>query len=152
LSFFNGEVFEMNVAAVRALLLAFSGLVVLSMHRRFDGARVTRLAAIAAVRVDPLALSPLWLGVPFVLAFCAAATCAVLALAAQSGAAARAVSLVPPALLNRHRIHGRGVASDHYELRPGPLPLHVASFLDFFTPLALLYVALNRRLLDIGLC
>ncbi len=111
-----------------------------------------RLAAIMTLGADPLKLSSLWSGVPFILAFCAAAWCAVLAVVATDGAERQRAlwSLVPPALLI-----GIGYASEtsqavitNYDL--AYFLYYVASVLDFFTPLALLYVALNRRLLDVG--
>ena len=113
---------------------------------------LARLAAIMTLRVDPLALSSLWSGVPFLLAYVAAATCAVFAILASEGAERQRAlwSLVPPALLI-----GLGSLSEasqaivtNYDL--AYFLYYAASLLDFVTPLALLYVALNRRLLDVG--
>jgi hypothetical protein len=113
---------------------------------------LARIAAIMTLRVDPLAFSSLWSGVPFLLAYCTATACTVLAVFASAGAERQRAlwSLVPPALLI-----GLGSLSEssqavvtNYDL--AYFLYYAASFLDFFTPLALLYVALNRRLLDVG--
>lgn len=113
---------------------------------------LARIVGILTLRVDPMAFSSMTSAIPFILACIAGAVCTVLALASTDGAQRqRAIwSLVPAGVL----IFGgfsaeslQGVVTS-YEL--AWVSFDLISALNIVTPLVLTYVALNRRLLDIG--
>lgn len=113
---------------------------------------LVKIAGIVALYPDPITMSSLLSAVPFVLSCCAAAVCTLLALSATQGAERqRAIwSLFPGAILI---IVGFGAESIQgvvrsYELAWGSY--YFASAVNIVMPLLLTYVALNRRLLDIG--
>lgn len=110
------------------------------------------VAGIATLWVDPIKFSSPMMSLPFVLACAAAVACSILAISASQGAERqRAIwSLVPGAVLI---FVGFGA-----EALQGVLPsyelawavYYVAAAVNILTPMVLTYVALNRRLLDIG--
>ena len=113
---------------------------------------LARLYAIVTLNVDPTLLSSTWSGVPFVLAFLSALLCTILSvLAARGVERQRAIwSLVPPAILIivGYSAESFQAYATNYEI--AYIDYYVASAVDFITPLVLTYVALSRRLLDIG--
>ena len=113
---------------------------------------ILKIVGIATLQVDPIAFGSSASAVPFVLACLAATACTTLAVRATQGAERqRAVwALVPAAVLifvGFGAESAQGVVKS-YELAWGVY--YVASALNILTPIVLTYVALNRRLLDIG--
>lgn len=113
---------------------------------------LTRIFAIVTLRLDPTAFSSVLAGIPFGGAFLAAAACMCLAIGtSKEGERQRAVwSLLPPGVLI---FVGFGAESLQGVLRSYELAWSVyiaAAALNVITPAVLTYVALNRRLLDIG--
>lgn len=111
-----------------------------------------KIAGIVTLQVDPIALSSNALALPFTIACLAAVACTILAVTATQGAdRQRAIwSLVPPAVLifvGFGAEAAQGVIKS-YELAWGVY--YVASAFNIVTPMVLTYVALNRRLLDVG--
>ena len=111
-----------------------------------------KIFGIATLQVDPIALGSIVSALPFMLACLAATVCTILALTATRGEEQqRAVwSLFPGAILivlgfGAESIQG---VSKSYELAWGVY--YVASAFNMLIPIVLTYVALNRRLLDIG--
>jgi len=113
---------------------------------------IARIVAVTTLQLDPIALSSPWSGLPFVLAFLCAIICTVLSIAAATGAdRQRAIwSLVPPALLILAGYGGEAFQGVSTSYALSYFPYYVASVIDFATPATLMYVALNRRLLDVG--
>jgi hypothetical protein len=113
---------------------------------------LVKIVGIVTLQVDPIAFGSSASGLPFVLACLAATACTALALSAtQAAERQRAIwSLFPAAILI---FVGFGAESAQgimrsYELAWGVY--YVASGFNIVTPMVLTYVALNRRLLDIG--
>jgi hypothetical protein len=113
---------------------------------------LTRIAGIVTLRIDPIAFGSSAAAVPFVIALLAAAACTVLAVSASQGAERqRAIwSLLPAGALI---VVGFGAESLQGVVKSYDIAwsvYYVASALNIVTPLILTYVALSRRLLDIG--
>lgn len=113
---------------------------------------LARIFAIVTLKLDPIPFGSVVGGIPFATAFLAAAICMVLAIGASEEAERqRAVwSLLPAGVLI---FVGFGAESLQGVLRSYELAWAiyiVAAGLNVLTPAALTYVALNRRLLDIG--
>jgi len=111
-----------------------------------------KIAAIATLKVDPIALSAAVAAVPLAAACLAATACTLLAIGATQGAERqRAIwSLVPGAVLI---FVGFGAEALQGVIRSYDLAwgvYYTAAALNILTPIVLTYVALSRRLLDIG--
>jgi hypothetical protein len=111
-----------------------------------------RIVAIVTLWFDPIAFSSLAAGLPFALAFLAATACVFLAVnAANDAERQRAIwSLVPSGVLI---LVGFGAESLQGIIKSYDVAWSVyiaAAALNVLTPMVLTYVALNRRLLDIG--
>ena len=113
---------------------------------------LARLYAIVTLNVDPMLLSSAWSGIPFALAFLSALVCTILSVRAARGAERqRAIwSLAPPALLIAVGYSAESFQAYVTNYEVAYLDYYVASAVDFITPLVLSYVALSRRLLDVG--
>ena len=111
-----------------------------------------KIAGIVTLQVDPTALASSASAVPFILACLAAVACTILAVTATQGAERQRAlwSLVPPAILIFVGIGAQAFqgVTKSYELAWGAY--YIASAVNVVTPMVLTYVALNRRLLDIG--
>jgi hypothetical protein len=113
---------------------------------------LTRIVAITTLRPDPIALSSIAAAIPYALALVAGAACMFLAIGATKDAERqRAVwSLLPAGVLISV---GFAAQSMQGVVRSYDLAWSVyiaAAALNVLTPMVLTYVALNRRLLDIG--
>lgn len=113
---------------------------------------LTKVLGIVTLWVDPVAFYTAVAGLPFVLACVAALACTVLAVAATQGSdRQRAIwSLVPGGglvVVGFGAEYSQGILTS-YELAWGVY--YLASAVNVLTPMILTYVALNRRLLDIG--
>lgn len=116
------------------------------------GIGLTKVGAIVTLAVDPVALSSSVAAVPFVLAYLAAAFCAILAMTATRGAdRQRAVwTLVPAGILILAGFGAEALQGTTRSYEMAWAIFYVAAAINFVTPLMLTYVAINRRLLDIG--
>jgi hypothetical protein len=111
-----------------------------------------KVFGIVTLWVDPVAFYTAVAGLPFVLACVAAVVCTVFAVAATQGPdQQRAIwSLVPGGALvvvGFGAEYSQGILTS-YDLALGVY--YLASAVNVLTPMILTYVALNRRLLDIG--
>jgi hypothetical protein len=111
-----------------------------------------KVAGIATLALDPVRWSASVAAMPFVLAYVAAAVCMAMAITRTSGAdRQRAIwSLLPAALLIGIGFGAeamQGVVTS-YDLAWGVY--YAAAAANILVPMLLTYVALNRRLLDIG--
>lgn len=109
-----------------------------------------RLFGIITLRIDPVALNSPLARVPLDLAFLAALACSVLAIAQSRGADRQRAAwlLVPPAFL--FIVMGAVDQSESLSYSNLILTYYVYAFVVFVTPLVLTYVALSRRLMDVG--
>jgi len=111
-----------------------------------------KIAGITTLKVDPIALSAAVAAVPLAAACLAATACTLFAIGATQGAERqRAIwSLVPGAILI---FVGFGAEALQGVIKSYDLAwtvYYVAAALNILTPMVLTYVALTRRLLDIG--
>jgi hypothetical protein len=116
------------------------------------GLGLTEIVAVTTLMPDPIALTSMGSAVPFVLAYVAAGVCAVLAVGAARGTERqRAIwSLVPGAALIAVGFASQSLQGIIRSYDLAWLVFYVAAAVNILTPMVLTYVALNRRLLDIG--
>lgn len=111
-----------------------------------------KVIGIATLATDPIAWSSSVAGIPFVIAAAAATWCSVTGvLAAQGAERQRAIWALGPAgalILGGFGAEAIQGVVHSYEIAWNAY--YVAAAINVLTPLALTYVALNRRLLDIG--
>src|SRR5579883_74855 len=113
---------------------------------------ILKIAAVATLLVDPIAIGSLAAGLPFALGILAAAVCAILAIAAcRGGERQRAMwSLVPGVLLVLVGFGAEAIQGVVNSYQLAWSIYYVTATVNILTPTVLAYVALNRRLLDIG--
>jgi len=113
---------------------------------------LTKIAALVTLAADPVVLTSAAASVPFVLAYAAAAACAMLAIGASRGPERqRAIwSLVPGAILIGIGFGAEALQGVIKSYDLAWAVFYVAAAINIITPMVLTYVALNRRLLDIG--
>jgi hypothetical protein len=113
---------------------------------------LTRVVGLATLTVDPVGWASVAASIPFALAYAAAAACATLAIAATRGPERqRAIwSLVPGAVLIGLGFGAEGSQGVIKSYDLAWFVFYVAAAVNIATPMVLTYVALNRRLLDIG--
>lgn len=111
-----------------------------------------RIVGILTLQVDPMAFSSTASAIPFILACLAGVACTILALGATEGAERqRAIwSLVPAGILIFAGFSAESLQGVVTSYEVAWTSFYVISALNITTPIVLTYVALNRRLLDIG--
>lgn len=113
---------------------------------------LTRIVAILTLHLDPIALSSIAAGMPYGLALLAAAACMFLAIGATKDAERqRAIwSLLPAGVLISIGFAAQSLQGVVRSYDLAWSTYIAAAALNVLTPMVLTYVALNRRLLDIG--
>ncbi len=111
-----------------------------------------RIFGIVTLRVDPMAFSSTASAIPFILACLAGVACTILALGATEGAQRQRAtwSLVPAGVLIFVGFGAESLQGILTSYDVAWTVFYIISALNFLTPIVLTYVALNRRLLDIG--
>lgn len=118
----------------------------------FIAVGLARIVGILTLRLDPMAFSSTSSAIPFILACIAGVVCTILALAATEGAQRqRAIwSLVPAGILIFVGFSAESLQGILTSYDVAWTVFYVISALNIVTPIVLTYVALNRRLLDVG--
>ena len=111
-----------------------------------------KIAGLAMLFADPIAIGSITAALPFAVALLAAAVCTILAIDATHGVERqRAIwSLVPGALLIFVGFGAEAIQGVAKSYEVAWSIYYVTAAVNILTPMALTYVALNRRLLDIG--
>lgn len=111
-----------------------------------------KITSLATLFVDPIAIGSIAAALPFAVALLAAAVCTILAIGASHGVdRQRAIwSLVPGALLIFVGFGAEAIQGVAKSYEVAWSIYYVTAAVNILTPMTLTYVALSRRLLDIG--